>query len=146
MAPMWRRVLALSISAVVLFTAPGVLAGCGGSGETAEPPSGCVLDPDQLVVPRSALTGHPPADQWEVEIAVVKPDVDPAILLAERPREAGRNSRRSAGQSPATPGRTGTDSLTVADVATEPLDLAAEEAASAQVPLTPIPSPGLSWG
>src|SRR5262245_52913166 len=136
MAPMWRRALALLVSMLALLAAPGVLSGCGQDPVTEEPPSGFALAPDQLVVPRSAIAGHPPANRWEVEVAVVGSDVDRAILLPEPPENALSRKVHGVDDRAALPvrARSGTDSLTIADIPTDGPDLQAQEAASARSP------------
>jgi hypothetical protein len=89
-------------------------------------------------IPRVDITGHPPANRWIVEVAWVNSDLDEITIRSEAP-DSVRVADPDRPKSSAHP-----DSVTLAEVPAP--DLASQEATAAALPLTPIPSPGLSWG
>ena len=112
------------------------VASCGGS-ETShdEIRSGFNLAEEQLASARAEVLGHPAADRWEVEVAWVKPEVTTATLHRDLPSGSESDDPDDDEASPTT-APSPEPNLTFSGTPTHLPNTA----------LTPIPSPGLSWG
>lgn len=130
---------------VAVVAALGLVAGCSRGEPDQEARSGFTVDDRQLVVPRTPITGHPDPDRWDVQVAWVDPDVPQVLVLKDLPA-ALRNRRSESTTAADTSDRRAKSDATVAAEAPGPdLTLSATPPPGAEA-LTPIPSPGLSWG
>ncbi len=125
----WRGRACQGLIALVLLS--GTLA-CSGEPGGGTPGEGFAIPATELVPPPIAAGGHPDPDPWTVEVARVEPDTEEITVHRRLPTGAVlepvvlHSSRGGSGP----------------DLALSP----GENAESQGSGLTPIPSPGLSWG
>jgi hypothetical protein len=123
------------IGAIALAMVLGVAA-CGGTESSHDDiRSGFQLAEAQVTSARSEVLGHPAADRWEVEVAWVKPEIATATLFHDLP--PGSDDDQPEAEEP---------SSTTAPSPEPNLTFSGTPTHVPNTNLTPIPSPGLSWG